>query len=113
MPKFNGRFYFKLTANGNLLGEYSNDDSSTPKCYVEAANRIGVVPDPNSSVASKLLGQYNSVWYEENAKYCGNAVLKITLARPGIYTLKWVGPEKFIGEGMLCDDILIGNYTMG
>jgi hypothetical protein len=102
MATITGRFYFKQTSNGNLIGEFSNDKStgiSTESADLLGCNNIG------------FLGTYNSTWRENRTP--SFADLEIT-HKPNtnnkIFTLKWRGKSNFDGEGMLCDNILIGDY---
>jgi len=101
-----GRFYFKQTSNGNLIGEFSNED--TNRSYTESADII----DPNKSIEGDYVGVYDSTWNEDEACH---ATLEIKQKHKGIYSLTWVCDGNFEGtnsqgEGMLCDDILVGNY---
>lgn len=103
MAKLIGRCYFKLTASGNLLSEYSHNNSKG--INTESASLVKAV--------SGFVGTYNSYWNETDS------TLPVTLEinfRKGtndtIYTLTWTenGIIIFWGEGMLCDDILIADY---
>jgi hypothetical protein len=101
MAKVLGRFYFKKTTAGNLIGEYSN--SGMMSVDSEAAN----VVDPGQG----FLGTYRSTWLEDSS--CKSADLIITQKHaPNIFTIEWFknGKVVFWGEGMLVDDILIGDY---
>src|ERR1039457_6452627 len=61
--KLTGRFYFKLTSNGNLIGEFSNDCSGKPQeTATESSDLRG---EPNGS----YLGVYSSTW-QENKTAC-------------------------------------------
>jgi hypothetical protein len=98
-----GRFYFKLTSNGNLVGEFSNNIYNG--IYTESADSI--------DSTHGYLGKYKSTWQENrNPDY---AILKIS-HKPNtnrkIFVLKWIrkGKPIFKGEGMLCENILIGDY---
>jgi len=98
--KIIGRFYFKQTTNGNLIGEFSNNHStgiSTESC--ELRERKG-----------DYLGDYESTWQENGKPIL--AQLTISPKPNGLFILEWrKGPMCiFKGEGMLCDDILIGDY---
>jgi hypothetical protein len=102
MAKVTGRFYFKQTSNGNLIGEFSNDQSTG--ISTESADLLGI-----NNI--DFIGTYNSTWRENRTP--SFAVLEIT-HKPNtnnkIFTLQWRGVSNFDGEGMLCDDILIGDY---
>jgi len=107
MGKVIGRFYFKLSDNGNLLGEYSNAGST--ECDVEAAKRIHTSEETS---VEPFEGEYTSTWTE--GKKVESATLKIT-RRPnsaGIFSVIWCdgNRELFTGEAMVVDRILIGNY---
>jgi len=107
MAKLIGRYYFKQTSNGNLIGEFSCN--LFHKIYTESA-------DFKEGKRSKVpfIGSYFSTWEDE-----GNSIMadldidykykqKIT-----IYKLTWKlkGNLTYVGEGMLCDNILIGDYS--
>jgi len=109
--RFIGRFYFKKTANGNLIGEYSNCHPLTTRSYAEAATR--------TSSGSDWVGDYTTTWCEAPNNRCVSAKLEIR-TKPdcvGIFVLRWNsgsgpnGKPLFSGEAMLCDDMLIGDYT--
>ncbi len=100
-----GRFYFKQTSNGNLIGEFSNNKS--PGIYTESSDSF--------KSTGNYLGNYNSTWQEDGIPKF--AILKISQkpkTNNKIFTLKWSeeGTPIFKGEGMLCDNILIGDYQM-
>lgn len=104
MANIIGRFYFKMTKNGNLIGEYSN--SGMQSVDAELANSM--------SSHQGFVGDYNSVWEEDNRSY--SATLHIKLKDPSntkIFSLEWInksGKPVHWGEGMMVDDILIGDY---
>ena len=107
-----GRFYFKLTVNSNLLGEYS---SSTSKySCTEAATRI--YSGNNANEEAGFIGNYNSIWVEEDDDKSEYIMAKLEISAKqdctNIFSLKWKvsGEDMFEGEAMLCDDILIGDY---
>jgi hypothetical protein len=94
----------KQTSNGNLIGEFSNDHSdkiSTESCDLTSGDN-----------SSNYLGEYDSTWQEERKPVFAN--LKISKAERSsrLFHLEWrrSGALVFEGEGMLCDDILIGDY---
>lgn len=107
--KLIGRFYFKKTANGNLIGEYSNRDPNSKRIYAEAATRTGG--------GSEWIGEYKTTWCEAADHNCLSADLKIAPKREcgGLFILRWYSPGGsrllFYGEAMLCDDMLVGDYT--
>jgi hypothetical protein len=103
-----GRFYFKRTRTGNLIGEFSNNFSSNnPSQSViqtESADAINITTD--------FVGICRSTWNEGNAI---NSRLTISFkprTNNRIYTLLWEenGIPIFWSEAMLFEDILIGDY---
>lgn len=99
-----GTFYFKRTKTGNLIGEYSNCGMITVDA--EVAN---VIKSENVG----FIGEYNCVFEEDDG--CQTVTLHIKLKYKDnnkIYSLKWSKNNKTIhwGEGILVDDMLIGNY---
>lgn len=112
MDQIIGRFYFKLTANGNLLGEYSNNHTTC--CVTEAANRIVKKHDPAHIERYGFVATYKTVWRESNNEaVCSDLSIRVKKGCSRIYSLEWKSPagvHQFEGEGMLCDDILVGNY---
>lgn len=102
--KLIGRFYLKLTINGNLMGEFSNNIEN--KVFTESADFV----DKEKS-EDQFSGNYNSTWQENNEPIFAH--LKIVLKNKGLYSLTWsdIGKsKKFIGEGMLVDDMILGDY---
>jgi hypothetical protein len=103
----NGRFYFKTTRNGNLIGEFSNNASKeicTESCDLQPPSLQGA----NAAYS----GKYYSTW-QENGKPCFAELTISPKVGNIIFTLEWRGMKgtgNFDGEGMLCDDILIGDY---
>jgi hypothetical protein len=101
--KLIGRFYFKRTDNGNLIGEFSNNTSVR-----NAGESAEVICS-----SDKFIGEFHSTWYEDGLPCL--AKLKIDF-KPGtnntIYSLRWevTDGEGYWGEGILCDGILIGDY---
>jgi hypothetical protein len=97
-----GRFYFERTSNGHLLGEFSNRQSDL--IYTESADLIGQ--------SDGFMGNYSTTW-QENGNPC-HAELAISNCprNPRLLVIKWSrnGKPVFEGEGMFCDDILIGDY---
>jgi hypothetical protein len=97
-----GGFYFRLTENENLLGEYFNDNSTTRS--TESA-----VKQPNTGTGYE--GVYDSSWVDVEAV---TAILTIGVKRGtnGIFSLEWVvdNNRMFMGEGIIVNGILIGNY---
>ena len=106
-----GRFYFKQTSNGNLIGEFSNrasDGIATESCdFREPESK-----DLRKSIADRFLGKYYSTWQENGAKRIAELTIK-PHGNSRLFDLAWDwtnGEHAFVGEGMLCDDILIGDY---
>lgn len=112
MSEIIGRFYFKLTENGNLLGEYSNNKSE--RCDVEAARRTSEIPVASESTTGLgFIGEYSSVWTEgENVVEFATLEIKKDLKKPETFSLSWKKDRqsRFSGQGMLVDGILIGDY---
>ena len=98
-----GRFYFKRTINGNLLGEFSNNQSRI--IQTESA----IVTDGSNG----FVGNYITTWEEDGEVFRANLSIQIR-ANTGnrIFTLTWRENDNitFVGEGMLCDDLLLGDY---
>jgi len=101
-----GRFYFKQTKNGNLLGEFSNN--LTKLIFTECANIKSEFTKKHS-----FIGDYETVWFEKGAesftlkiefKFKNKEILKLTLTNPQNNQII------FHGEGFIVDKILIGNY---
>jgi hypothetical protein len=99
MAKVSGRFYFRRTINGNLLGEFSNDH--TKRNFTESADI------DKSENKDGFEGEYNTSWYEGEPFSA-----KLKIKKEGeLYFLEWTDPAAFTGEGMLCEkDLLVGNY---
>ena len=98
-----GRFYFRRTINGNLVGEFSNNHSTA--IQTESAERNGR--------GTNFIGTYQSTWNDDDGPT--TAVLTIRFkprTNTRIYLLIWreVKGATFWGEAMLCDDLLIGDY---
>lgn len=97
-----GRFYFKQTSNGHLIGEFSNDQSNA--VMTESADLV-------ERKEGKFNGVYRSTW-QENGVVCSAT---LTISQPtnrSVFRLAWVGATNFKGGGMLCDDTLIGDYQV-
>ncbi|ELY2018565.1 hypothetical protein SL053_002495 [Flavobacterium psychrophilum] len=102
--KIIGKFYFILTKNGNLLGEFTNNGMNG-NWDIESANKNG-----NDNV--DFVGKFISTWLEDEKSF--KAVLEIERIDEIIYKLNWKnlnGTEIFSGNAKLENDILIGNYT--
>lgn len=111
MSGISGRFYLKISANGNLLGEYSNNFSTA--CSAEAAEREGRTGKTRGKRNFQFLGVYRSFWVEEDGPREAKLTISLNPRGEGIFSLYWEAvnhSQDFEGEGMLCDEILIGNY---
>jgi len=97
-----GSFYFQLTNNGNLLGEYMNNKST--RVTTESADFIGEFHD-------SFIGDYQTTWFDGTGQ---NMLLSIRLKNENrnIFRLDWrIGNIiHFVGEGFLSNDQLIGTY---
>lgn len=104
MEKIRGRFYFKKTSNNNLIGEFSNNVGNG--VYTESADLIF------QSHNNGFIGKYNSTWHEDGQPFLTELEISPKNGtNNSIFELKWTGDNShFKGEGMLCDEILIGNY---
>ena len=102
--KLIGRFYFKQTINGNLIGEFSNNLIS--RIITESSNLEGEFSNP-------FIGRFRTIWHQELAN---TLVLTISNRRETenrIFELIWRDDEEnevFYGEGFIVDGILIGDY---
>jgi len=101
MAKVKGTFYFKSTVNGNLLGEFTNNNSK--EIMTESATL-------DNDLESELIfvGNYRSVWFDIVLKE-----MNLEIREEGIkYYLSWSenGIEIYKGEGFLVDEILVGHY---
>ena len=103
-----GRFYFKLTDAGNLIGEYSN--SAGTRSLPESAMR------KDGSEVGGFVSSYMSTWFEPSAGAGVAALLKIEPKSESsdLFELTWCeiagNSDLYKGEAMLCDGMLIGNY---
>lgn len=106
MPKFAGRFYFRLTDAGNLLGEYSNTDIDVTR--PESALRN------DSSPKDDFAGDYVSTWFEpSNGGEVAQLKIQPKSASSTQLSLVWkdtAGKTTYEGEAFENDGLLIGNY---
>jgi hypothetical protein len=104
MAKLIGHFYFKITDNGNLIGEFSNNQ--TDSIYTESADSINTIKKDKNN----YIGEYCSTWREGEHSHFAN--LKISHgSNERIFILEWTSEkDNYKGKGMLCDNILIGDY---
>ena len=98
-----GRFYFRQTSSGNLLGEFSNNHTD---CNItESANLKG-------EFKNVFIGDFKSTWYESIAHSLDLNIKYKEYTGDKLYTLVWKKGDipKYYGEGFLVDNILIGDY---
>lgn len=107
-----GRFYFKQTTSGNLLGEYGNE-GLVPVTGTESAV---MREDSKSDFSSQpFVGEYDTCWLEGTIPTY--AELEITPRLPlssNTYKLKWKdanAKQLFEGEGFIAESMLIGSYV--
>ncbi len=100
-----GRFYFKRTTSGNLIGEFSHHrmkENST-----EGANRTS--PDKGS-----FDGTYITTWSDNSTPQIAQMVITPKSGCTNIFTVEWTNLTShkiiFLGEGMIVDGMLIGDY---
>jgi hypothetical protein len=77
--KIFGRFYFRQTRNGNLLGEFSNNASN--RNFTESANIL-------SEFQTEFVGNYVTTW-NENEPTSLDLVISNKTSTNGIFTLIW------------------------
>ena len=101
-----GRFYFLLTASGNLFGEFSNNFEQIN--ITESADRVD--GDINSFV-----GTYISTWHEGDQTFIADLTINLLPGGTNVYTIEWLERNgdnfRFLGEALLARDMLIGNYA--
>lgn len=111
MARIEGRFYFKRTDAGNLHGEYSNKGSITPD--VEAA-QMKLTSLSNSKYP--FIGKYFATWTETSSSgittVSSDLEIKLKDGVNNLFSVMWTtrGTTLFLGEGMIVDGILIGDY---
>jgi hypothetical protein len=100
-----GRFYFKRTSNRNLLGEFSNHQSAL--IYTESADATVQSDD--------FVGSYRSTWQEAGTPLFADLVISRCPRNQNLFEVVWSRARTviFTGEGMLCDEVLIGDYHSG
>lgn len=104
-----GAFYFRLSQNGNIAGEYTHNNDRL--ILGENADRV------HSDDRMGFEGTYNSIWLEkQNELLPSTEQMRATLAitRPDRkFNLEWRDEDGLVvytGEGMLVDDLLVGFY---
>ncbi len=102
MSKLIGRFYFKRTENGNLIGEYSHNTSKF--IASECSEPIGIT--------NGFLGTYNSTWIHGKSAIISELIITKSERSCKIFKLEWKysDAKHFWGEGFVVDGILIGDY---
>jgi hypothetical protein len=112
-----GNFYFRLTSNGNLTGEFSNQYSK--RAFTESADRVR---EPSSPTDSRFCGEYISTWQEGEGNDSASHIALLSNLRiaPHInggpkFIVEWRGfgsdGPNFDGEAILAEDLLVGNYV--
>lgn len=104
MNKLIGRFYFIKTSNGNLIGEFSNNLAN--RIFTEGANLEGT--------SDGFIGDYITTWITGNNPESAKLTIRYKAnTNDRIFTLNWTSNnQSYVGEGMLCEDKLIGDYRM-
>lgn len=101
-----GRFYFKKTHNGNLIGEFSNNINNIISAESADASKVNNSDDFD--------GIYNTTWQEDGEAIFTKLTISYRQKEPQrIYKLEWKdksGNLKFIGEGFVFEKNLIGDY---
>lgn len=103
MANLIGRFYFKLTESGNLVGEFSNQMSITNS--TESADRV--------SEDVGFEGEYVTTWRQEREPFIARLVIRGKSGNHrNIFALQWFRDKEIIywGEGFVEGGILIGDY---
>jgi hypothetical protein len=104
-PDFAGRFYFRLTDAGNLLGEYSNTDLDVTR--PESASRN------DFSGTGGFAGDYVSTWIEPPGRGMVAQLRIRPKPKPSTqFALEWEvsGTVEFRGEAFVNAGLMIGNY---
>lgn len=107
-----GSFYLRLTDSGNLIGEYTNTEST--RIYTESAERISEI---TLEKIQSFNGTFETSWRENNVPFLANLVIEpIEDSNDLKYRLDWTITNdheiRFTGEGFLVDGILVGHYTV-
>jgi hypothetical protein len=98
-----GQFYLTETDNGNIVGEFSNNLSD------------GVYSISGDFMEGEggFIGTYRVTWREKNEGIFTYLEISYLYDNNKLFKLIWKDQKKkeiFEGEGMLCNDLLIGNY---
>lgn len=104
--KLIGVFWFKKTQNGNLVGELSNTNSAVISSKSVDTQMI------NSSNDFKV--KYTTTWQQNGEEFIAKLIIVWKQgATQNRYSLEWKdsnGNKTFVGEGIIIDNILIGDY---
>ena len=98
-----GQYYLKKTDNGNIVGEFSNNLSDG--VYSMSGDLL--------EGGEQFIGTYRVTWREKNEAIFTYLEISYLYDNNKLFKLVWKDNKKrelFEGEGMLCDDLLIGNY---
>lgn len=104
-----GRFYYKKTISGNLLGEFSNNTSESNS--TESADLILKSEDFKEENKGSFIGTYRGTWLEKNKSV--ECIIRIKAKTThNIFSVTWEsnGTIFFWGEGLIVDSIFVGNY---
>jgi hypothetical protein len=105
MSNIRGRFYFIQKNKRNLIGEFSNNESNF--ISTESADKVSL------TIEDDFIGDYRSSWQENGESLYSDLKIRYKNGTSQtIFSLDWNrnGLPIFVGEGMLCDNILIGDY---
>jgi hypothetical protein len=117
--KYRGRFYLKRTINGNLFGEFSirtDGQIYSESCDVLQRDSEKLRQDCGSECP--YVGRYLSTWQEEGrVAVFADLTIQPKPGRKNVFTVVWEDRGEGTrgnadGEGMLCDDMLIGDYQV-
>lgn len=101
-----GRFYFKKTHNGNLIGEFSNNIIDFISSESADAH--------NDNDSNDFIGIYNTTWQQDHQPFFAKLTISYRQnTSQRIYTLEWLdksGNLIFLGEGFVFENSLIGDY---
>ncbi|WP_298146796.1 hypothetical protein [Flavobacterium sp.] len=100
-----GEFYFNLTINGNLIGEFTHDKMPDNCWDVECANKFGERNDG-------FIGKFISTWLEDKKSH--TTILSIQKLSDIEVSLVWNNLENktiFKGMGKIDGATLSGEYT--
>lgn len=98
-----GRFYFRLTESGNLVGEFSNQTSLTNS--TESADKV--------SEGNGFEGEFITTWRQDSEPFIARLIIRRkSINHRNIFGLEWRRESKVIywGEGLIEGGILIGDY---